>query len=284
MSGTPQTLNVVLSISAAGLLRRALTLAGRRERVVGFTDCLACGPINPPAPAARVRWMVDELGFRREDWNWLPRSANAFWKHALEPGLRRVVWTSSRSANEHSAFLACVDRFGDLPYEVIDLADAEVDHQTTDGRHWRVRALSLGMLGSEAIAAQSLWDRAKPFYGAEHQANIDAWRGLQCDDAPLRIIGPTGLVSAPLSYFDERLMAQATDQWGWVVRMIGHVLADEDDYFQVGDHVLAARVVWLIGVGKLECRMPPESPPDGYEFGFGLSSLPRLAEVRLARR
>ena len=49
------TLHVVMSLSAPGSLRQALRAAGREDRVVGFPDCLACGPINPPAPASRLR-------------------------------------------------------------------------------------------------------------------------------------------------------------------------------------------------------------------------------------
>ncbi|THD65139.1 DUF3658 domain-containing protein [Phenylobacterium sp.] len=282
MSETPETLHVVLSISAPGLLRQALKLAGRKERVIGFSDCLACGPINPPAPAARVRWMVDQLGSLREDWAWLPRSVNAFWKSASEPGRRRVVWTSSRSSNEHSAFLAWAHRIGDQSYEVIDLADVEVEHEATDGRRWRDKALSLGMLGPELIAREALWDQAKPIDPAQRRVHGETWRGLQMENAPLRLIGPDGLVSAPITAFDQSLIGQANDQWKRVAWLIGGVLAEGDGlYFQVGDHILASRLAYLIQAGHLECRLPPPGEADQRGYRFGTSSLPVGAEVRL---
>jgi hypothetical protein len=282
LSETPETLNVVLSISAPGLLRQALALAGREEHVVGFTDFLAFGPINPPAPAARARWMVDQMGSPREDWASLPRSVNTFWKHASEPGRRRVVWTSSRCANQYAAFLAWVDRMGDQSYEMIDLADVEVEHRRADGRRRRGKAISLSMLGPELIAREALCDLAKPLDPAQRRVHEQTWRGLQGENAPLRLIGPDGLVSAPISAFDQSLIGQANDQWKRAMRLIGEVATQESgDYYQVGDLFLASRVAHLIQAGDLECRVPPPEAADYRAYRLGASSLPAGAEVRL---
>lgn len=277
------TLHIVLSLSAPGLLRQALSATGRKDRVVGFPDCLACGPINPPAPASRLRWMVAELGYLRKDWDWLPRNVNAFWRRASERASRRIVWTSSRSANEHTAFLAWIERMDDQQYDVVDLADIEVTMSADDGRRRRDKALSLGMLGPDTIAAEALWDRAHPLNPSERIAHLEAWRRLRAEDAPLRVAGPDGVASAPISCFDAALMSHASDQWQRVVRLIGGVLADQGPYFQVGDHVLAARLVRLIASGKLECRRPATGNADDLGHHFGLTTLPAAAEVRLPR-
>jgi hypothetical protein len=276
------TLHIVLSVSAPGLLRQALKAADRRDKVVGFSDCLACGPIDPPAPAARLRWLVSELGYLREDWDWLPRNVNAFWRHASEPASRRIVWTSSRSANEHCAFLAWVERMDGQQYDVVDLADIEVTVRADDGRQWRDKALSLGMLGAESIAAEALWDRARPLNPSEQTAHLDVWHRLRAENAPLRIIGPDGLTSAPISAFDSSLLSHASDQWRRIARLIGGVLADEGPYFQAGDNVLAARLAHLIAIGKLESR-PPEKGAAGDTGYFGSTTLPVGTEVRLPR-
>ena len=228
--------------------------------------------------------MVAELGYLRKDWDWLPRNVNAFWRRASEPASRRIVWTSSRSANEHTAFLAWIERMDGQQYDVVDLADIEVTESTVDGRRRRHKALSLGMLGSDTIAAEALWDRARPLSPSEQAAHLDAWRRLRSEDAPLRIAGPEGLASAPISCFDAALMSHASDQWQRVVRLIGGVLADQGRYFQVGDHVLAARLVHLIAAGKLESCLPATGNADDLGHYFGLTTLPAGAEVRLPRR
>jgi len=228
--------------------------------------------------------MVAELGYLRKDWDWLPRNVNAFWRRASEPASRRIVWTSSRSANEHTAFLAWIERTDGQQYDVIDLADIEVTRSAKDGRQRRDKALSLRMVGPDTIAAEALWDYARSLNPSEQNAHVDAWRRLRAENAPLRIAGAGGLASAPISYFDASLMSHASDQWQSVVRLIGGVLADQGPYLQVGDHVLAARLVHLIAAGKLESRPPATGSADDVGYHFSLTTLPRGAEVRLPRR
>jgi hypothetical protein len=60
---------------------------------------------------------------------------------------------SRRSAPEYCGFLEWLWRLGDLPCEVIDLADMPVG-----SRRW---AFTLGLLSPEEIAANTVWDRAQ---------------------------------------------------------------------------------------------------------------------------
>lgn len=261
MSKQLQTLHLVMSLSAPGLLRRALTASGRRERVVGFSDCLALGPINPPAPRRRARWMTAALGHEQQSWDWLPHAMYGFWRYALQPGQRRIIWTSTRSANEFAAFLACVERCADEPYEVIDLADVDVEVRYQDGRRAPGKAISLGMLAPEVIANEALWNLAKPLSVEEEQHHLESWRRLKSEDAPLRIIGPGGLRSATLDYFDESLLLNASTQWRRAARVIADTMIDtwSDGYYQVADPLLDARLVALIQAGKLTWRLPGET-------------------------
>jgi hypothetical protein len=270
-----------MSISAGGLLRQALRRAGRQEKVVTFPDLLAHGPINPPDPAARVEWLVSELRFARKDWDWLPEEVEAFWAQASDASGRRVVWTSSRSANEHAAFLHWVERAGEEPYEFLDLGDIEVERRMRDGRTVRDRARTLGMVRPDIIAAEALWDRAANLDPAERARLTDYWRVLQRENAPLRWMGTGGLRSAPLSILDGPLMSHTGREWTRTVRVIGHTLAEQfDDHFQVGDHILAARLATLVRAGEVECRVPVDAEE---EPGWGLADLPRNSEVRCAR-
>jgi len=60
------------------------------------------------------------------------------------------------------------------------------------------------------------------------------------------------LVSAPLDHFDPLLMEQVTTEWRKVARVIGGMMGlNSEPYFQVGDMMLLARVIALIGEGKL---------------------------------
>jgi len=53
----------VFNPSAAAGLRDALRQSGRDERVVSLFDSLSFGPINPPEPELRRRWVEEELGY-----------------------------------------------------------------------------------------------------------------------------------------------------------------------------------------------------------------------------
>ena len=271
-----------MSPSGSGLLKQALGSVGQKERVVGFFDCLACGPIDPPTPESRLRWMVNELGYSRSEWEWLPRTVNDFWRRATESVPRRIVWTSSRSANQHAAFLAWIEHMGDQQYDVVDLADIEVGKRTTDGRQWRGKALSLGMLDPRTIVEEKLWEMARPLEPSERACHLEAWRRLRAENAPLRAVGPNGLTSEPISYFDASLLSQASDQWQRVAILIGGVLAEGDgSYFQVGDHFLAARLAHLIATGQLDARLPEHGLDGERSYKFALTSLPTSTQVRL---
>lgn len=278
-----QTMHVVISASGAGSLRQALRAAGRRkERIVAFPDHLSYGPIDPPDPESRLDWMVAALGHERTDWDWLPEHVNEFWRRASEPAARTVVWTSSRSADEHAAFLAWVERMDGQPYDVADLGDIEITKRYKDGRQRRDKAVSLGLLPPEAIVEAALWDLARPLDAFERMAHLSTWRRLRTENAPLRIIGPDGLKSAPISAFDASLLSYASDQWQRAIRLIGSVMAFEfPDYFQVDDHILAARLVHLIATGELESRLPAGAATDERGYHFALTTLPRDTEVRL---
>jgi len=273
------TIHVVLSPSADGELRHALRSVGREDRVVGATDNLSYGPINPPDPRARLDWMVSELGLPRDEWDWLPESVDEFWERALAPGLRRVVWVSRNVAYEYAGFLEWIRRVGDAPYEIVDVTDVVA---TRRGRPERV--FSLGMMGASDIAKAALWDLAVPFDPIDHQRYLEAWRSLQAENAPIRIVTPSGLTSAPLTVFDKAL-SYATTDWRKAARIIGEVMADEVDVIRQSDHVLlASRLLALAGAGALEFREPHENGADEDAPHFGMTALLHDAEVRLPSR
>jgi hypothetical protein len=274
-----RTTHVVFYSSGAQELRRALKLARVPDRVLCFPDGLAIGPINPPDPAARVDWMVATLDVRRNDWSWLPSRVDAFWKSAALPETRYIVWYSRRSVYEYTGFLEWALRMGDAPYEVVDLTDTEVDRRTKNGDIVRRPVLTLAMTTHVAIEAAKLWNGAKSLTHLETRDLNDTWAGLRNANSAVRTVGPCGLASAPLSAFDEDLLAHTSEDWRKAYYLIGHVLAGGDlDYFQADDHFLAARVAALIKAGRLELRQngDPETDQSGYWFSsVRLTGTPR---------
>jgi hypothetical protein len=78
------------------------------------------------------------------------------------------------------------------------------------------------------------------------------WRRLRAENAPFRVVTSVGLVSAPVDHFDPLLMERVTTEWRKVARVIGDTMGlNSEPYFQVGDIMLLARVIALIGEGKL---------------------------------
>ncbi|MES2035328.1 MAG: DUF3658 domain-containing protein [Pseudomonadota bacterium] len=93
-------LHVVFSEAGADVLRAALVLAGRAERVLPIADDLAVGPLDrPPEPA---------------------------WAAALAPGSRPRIWTDRRVARQYAGLMAFAARAGDIPFEIIDLTHVDL--------------------------------------------------------------------------------------------------------------------------------------------------------------
>jgi hypothetical protein len=247
-------LHVLFSPSAAGGLRRALSLAGRPDRVVCSFDHLGFGPINPADSALRVKWVREELGFT--DWEVVMAQTDVFWNEALTPG-RKIAWMSCRSSLEYTGFLEWLRRLGDEACEVVDLTDVMIVDRSQDGRPTPPRlALSLALLPAQQILDNGLLDRAEPLTPTARRHYRETWQRLRAENAPLRVLTPDGLVSAPISAFDPLLLSCASRNWQKAARVVGEALAKEmdDGLLQIGDLLLVARVSSLVETGLLESR------------------------------
>jgi hypothetical protein len=253
----------VFSDSFAGSLRKALKQAGRDDRVTCFSDNLAFGPINPPNPAARLGWVSRELmidfddsSSQIDDSSSHIKALDGFWAIALSTSKRRVVWVSVRVASEYAGFLEWVQRVGKEPYEVIEFTEAEVTYRRPDGTERRDRANVLAQLTADHLEAGHFWDQAKPLDEAKRKHYGAIWNRLRRENSPLRVLTETGLVSAPLSFFDDLLLSCAVDHWRKVARVVGEALSKiwEGQFIQTDDWVLHARVIALAEAGQLESR------------------------------
>lgn len=248
-------LHVVFTPSGAGSLRQALANAGRDDQVISSFDHLGFGPINPPDLPLRSKWVENELGWT--GWNDITPETEAFWREALSPGRRKVAWTSRRSTVEYAGFLEWLWRMEDAPCDVVDLSEVKVSRNSgQDPTPPSTLAISLGIIPTDIIGQDKLWSLAEPLQAAARLRYGDLWQQLRSENAPLRVIEGTELVSAPISYFDTRLMSCATNDWQKVARIVGEILAAEmdDEVLQVGDLVLAARIDALVESGCLEIQ------------------------------
>lgn len=100
MSGS--VLHLVFKMSAAGTLGAALRQAGRNERVIGLSDSLSFGPIDPPDPALRTAWVDRELEV--SGWDQVGGQAASSWDEAISRNVRRIAWLTR---TPHPT--ACVD-------------------------------------------------------------------------------------------------------------------------------------------------------------------------------
>jgi hypothetical protein len=268
---TQPILHVVFTPSGAGSLKQALEHAGRDDQVISFFDDLSFGPINPPDPLLRTKWVESELGWT--GWDALGRDSERFWREALSFDHRKIAWLSRRSAMEYAGFLEWLWRVGDDFCETIDLTDFKVFRRPEHGPPTPAHlAISLAGLLPKEIVDSDLFGQTRTLSETARRKYRALWEQLRAENAPLRVLENNALISAPISFYDALLMSYVTDDWQKVARIVGHALAFQMDdcIFQTGDLFLAARVNALVEVGLLELQ--------------GRSALEvRVSEVRLPR-
>ena len=272
-------LHVVFTDTGAADLREALKTSGRDDAVVCLADNLSFGPIDPVDPEARRNWVEKELGFTgwpstpEQDgdngWEDISVRAHAFWNESLSQRHRKIAWISRRSAMEYAGFLEWLWRLGDAPCEVVDLSEVKISYRPEHGPPRRPR---LAMLDHNTICNNDLWDLAEPLQMSARGRDLDLWRQLRSENAPLRVIDGDKLVSAPITFFDSLLLSHVKANWLKVARVVGEALTDQtmDRAFQTCDMVLAARINSFVKSGVVEFQ--GKSP-------FAL----RFSEVRLPR-
>lgn len=289
---TSDVLHIVFTSAGATSLRKALKAQGRKDRVICLFDDLSFGPINPPDPQLRKTWVETELGFSGwpdtpegsfpwaetasgdVTWEDLGATTRKFWDEALSDRSRKTVWMTRRSAMEYAGFLEWLWRIGDTPCSVVDLTECTISrYRQNEPPAPPALAVSLGRLFPEDIIGNNLFDQTEPLQATERQRHRELWRQLREDNAPFRIISHQGLVSAPITYFDEALLSWGVSNWRKVARIVGEVLSSQrdDNLRQTGDMVLVARINALVNSGMLEFQ------------GIAPFAM-RFSEVRLPRR
>jgi hypothetical protein len=237
-----KVLHVAPGDSADGALREALRLAGRQQDTLSFTDDLSHGPIAWGTSRERAAWWSHLHEPRLED------DLEAFWLRLETANRRLVVWFGRHSASELAFFLALADRLGDRPYDIVDVTNLQWSFLPPDGISQPAGAV--GGVPAEQLVAQL--ETARPISPQEAGDAGRLWQHLRRQNAPFRVVTPTGLASAPIDHFDSSILEQAARKWRSSAYVIGSTMAHTcDPYRQVGDIMLLARLAALVEEGKL---------------------------------
>lgn len=251
---TTPCLHILFETDAADAVREALAKVGRGgDQVVALPDDLSFGPIAPPDPALRARWVRTEL---RRNWARTNRAAASFWDTALTAAARRVLWVSRRSSREYAGFLEFVWRIGDAPCEIVDTSGVTVRRWRDGGRlDVPTPACSTTEIPPERMVDIGLLDRARPLTAELRHASRHAWSELRRDNAALRVVD-TDLVlrSAPISAFDEDLFGHVVERWRKPARIISEVFQQSWNAGreEISETVLIARLRALVDSGRIE--------------------------------
>lgn len=252
---TAPVLHIVFTESGSHRLREALRQVGRPDRVIGLTDDLTIGPINPPNPTLRARWIRSEIG--RVVHLGAGHRASRFWASIAAHQGRRIVWTSRRSAWDHAGFLAVNWRLGGAGCEVVDLTDMPFTVLDGLGDPFQPPfANCLMMLRANDIVDNRIWELATPLDLTRRESCRTHWGKLRTEKAMLRVIDSDLVMrSAPISFYDERLLSRVPVKWGKSARIVGEVMRMHDGHpcpHQVTDYFLASRLRALADARRIE--------------------------------
>ena len=239
----------VLHVAPSGLtganLREAMRIAGLRQEVLPFRDDLSCGPIAWGTPQERAAWWshIDEPRLRQE--------FETFWHRLETAGERLVVWFGRQAASELAFFLALADRLRGRPYDIVDVTQLQWPiTQSDDSSALMPPAGAVLVVPPDQLAP--LIGTARPLAADEAEDAALMWECLRRQNAPFRIVTPTGLTSAPIDHFDSSILRSAGKEWQNSVSIIAWAMARiGPPYMQVGDVMLLRRLVALIEEGKL---------------------------------
>lgn len=244
-------LHVVFGPSGAGTLRQTLAQQGRTDQVVCTYDDFSFGPIGADE-AARIAWVEEELGVT--GWESELLGAAPFLEASCSHDVLPVAWISRRDAQSYAGFLWWLSHLGEAPCKIVDVTDLRVGDDPADPALGRLAISPSALMPDELARLLGSEAYLDPVEREEHQAR---WKQLVSDDAPLRIIDPDGsLISAPINYFDPRLLGCITTAWQKMARVIGEALASflDDSVHQTGDLFLYARACILAETGVVEWR------------------------------
>jgi len=246
-----KVLHVAPGDSAGGSLKEAIRTAGYEQEVLSFHDDLSHGPIAWGTSRERAAWWSHIHEPR------LPEHFEAFWHRLETADAELVIWFGRHAASELAFFLALADRLGERPYDIVDVTDLQWTIPRPDGTSATTRpAGAVGVVPTDRLMAQL--GTARPISPQEAHDAAQLWQHLRTQNAPFRVVTPTGLASTPIDHFDSSILDQAAREWRKAAYVIGSTMAHNcEPYMQVGDVMLLVRLVALVEEGKLLADSDP---------------------------
>jgi hypothetical protein len=246
------TLHIVFDRHGAETLAKDIWVMSRPDEIALFEDDLSYGPIDPPDPLARWAWARQEFRLQPHEKRRFARTAG-FWGAALSTARRRIVWMTRQYGDEYAGFLEFVSRLDDeSPCDVVDLTELEIECRLPGHRVVR-RLPSLGNLHPWQVLQNELWDTAVPLTPEARQRHRRTWQKLRTENAPFRLLKRRKFVSAPITVFDEILIACCDGKQRKCARVIGDTLEKLwEEKIVIGREVLAGRLRRLVIEGRLE--------------------------------
>ncbi len=257
-NSTAPILHVVFGSSAAASLRQAIADSGRNDEVVGQFDALNFGPIDPPDPVLRAKWVREELG-----WDWGGESDSSgldfrrddvFWHRATTHEGRAIAWFSRRCTSEYTGFLEFVWRLDGKPYEVVDITDVLALPRNTPAipRY----AVATGIVSPREFFTDPYFGSVKILDATDADLHLSLWGRLRRENAPLRVLENHTLISAPLDYFDDSILSHITPEWRKAARVVGDIIGEfwDTQEIQLGDDFYWSRIQHLAAAGRVEAR------------------------------
>ena len=220
MSQDSRRLHITFTYSAAHSLKLALKRLGIDEEVLPLGDDLSIGPIEPGDAEQRLAWEDAELGSEQVIAD-EPATAE-FWKRVSARLGTLVAWMSSRCGVEVCGFHALVSRLPSASIDVIDVAD--VAFRNADGEPAPFFGQSFSIVSDDRIVEHKLIDLAISLDDVSGASIRARWKRLGEEGAALRVLTEQGLVSEPITYFDDRIRARVTADWQSSARVVGDTM------------------------------------------------------------
>lgn len=269
---TAGTLHLVFCRGDARILAEALEACGRDDAVLCHDDDLSVGPISPPDYLRRIDWIAQALEFEgwpatpdeprpsREDrfryhpWRATPAAETAFWTTALAHNGRIVLWLTRRSQQNFAGVMEWLRRVGERPFDIVDFTEV----LATPSPYNRTPSYALGLaaMWPEEFRVLELLGSAEPVSDALRRKWTSRWAQLRAENAPFRVIGDDGLRSAPITVFDDGLLAHCKPSWRKVAFIVGQSMleAEKQGVHPPSEMVMAARIHALVNAGELEVQ------------------------------
>ncbi len=253
----PVRVHVAFGPSGVGSLRLAFETIGRDEEVLGLADDLSFGPIDVRDVRDRMQWTVDELGFEPDAE--LEAQINGFWRSVTAVRTEIVAWLSTRHVSEYCGFLELLCRARNAPVSVVNVAD--VAFTEPDGSPIPTWSTAFAFIPNRAIAVNKLLDRVTRVSPDERNAYEAEWQRLRKENAALRVLTTSGLVSAPITHFDDMIISCVTTRWQRCGTVIGQALGKtlEGAFCQCSsDQLLFSRLLSLVEQNVVEGKNEQE--------------------------